>query len=63
MEYPISDDDGEFKNKVESARPCKKCGEYAVHSETWTSNAGGFEDWRYTCKACGHFWWVEGPDS
>jgi len=42
-------------------RRCKQMG--AVTYQTWESSCGGYEDSKYTCGACGHFWWVDGPDS
>lgn len=42
---------------------CGKCPSQAVERQVWESSDGGFEDYHYTCKSCGHNWWVDGPDA
>jgi hypothetical protein len=43
--------------------PCRKCGEKQVTMYTWESSCGGYEDYRFTCRACKATWWVDGIDS
>lgn len=42
---------------------CRKCKSDAVIYRTVTSSCGGYEDEQYKCEACGHSWWVDGPDA
>ncbi len=42
---------------------CRVCDEPTVTVQTWESHCGGFEDYKYTCGACGHVWWIDGIDS
>lgn len=57
----------EHEGKLAEARPCRgecpKCCERKCTMQTWESSCGGYEDEKHTCGACGHVWWVEGPDS
>lgn len=62
---PMSESEGDFKGgfrKVPGLK-CRKCNTEAVFSRTWESDCGGYEDEKYQCRACGHVWWVEGPDA
>ena len=40
---------------------CKKQGglEYCL----WDSSDGAYTDEHFRCTACGHEWWIEGPDA
>jgi hypothetical protein len=67
---PMAESDGELSAGVGSGRPCQKCraeklenGSPAVRYQTWESSCGGYEDYKYTCGACGHVWWIDGIDS
>lgn len=42
---------------------CPHCFGEDVTVRLWESDDGAYEDWRFTCKSCGHQWWVEGPDA
>ena len=58
--------ESEGKFTKESNAPvakCPKCWEFAVYYKIFESNCGGFEDAKYTCAKCGHYWWIDGPDS
>lgn len=59
----MPDSAGKFGSKQEVPEPCRYCGNEYVHVQSWESNCGGYEDYRYSCSACGRFWWVEGADS
>lgn len=59
----MPDSAGEFQAPKPVEVPCRKCTAHSVTEESWESSCGGWEDWRYTCHACGHRWWVEGIDS
>lgn len=41
---------------------CRKCKRGRVRVKTIKSWCGVYDDNRYTCEACGHFWWVDGDD-
>ncbi len=44
--------------------PCHNCGEPGqIEWREWESSCGGYEDYQHRCNACGHTWWVEGPDA
>jgi predicted SprT family Zn-dependent metalloprotease len=59
----MSEFDGDFSPPSEEKYTCYKCKQKAVTCQKWESSCGGYEDYKYECKACGHSWWVEGPDS
>lgn len=54
---------GDMKPGYEVSLRCRKCPSTRVLCEPWESSCGGWEDYRYTCKECGHTWWVDGIDS
>lgn len=60
---PMSESDGTFDEPKKTDRECRKCGVHAVTYETWDSSDGGYTDYKYTCGACGHTWWIDGIDS
>lgn len=61
---PMSELEGEFsKEEVAEGIVCRKCKERDVVYESWHSDCGGYVDYKYTCKTCGHCWWVDGIDS
>ena len=55
--------DGTYQVERPDDDPCRKCGAKSVVYRVWESSCGGFEDYRYDCKACGASWWVDGIDS
>lgn len=60
---PMSEAQGEFSKEEATNRKCRKCGGGPVTYKLWESSDGAYEDEKYTCQACGHYWWVEGIDS
>lgn len=60
---PMSESDGTFQPAQDSGMPCRKCKSGPVEVKAWESSCGGYEDYKYTCAACGHVWWVDGIDS
>jgi DNA-directed RNA polymerase subunit M/transcription elongation factor TFIIS len=60
---PLSNADGVFTDTGSYYGACRKCGKKEVNYRVWKSNCGGYEDYEYTCRACGHSWWVDGIDS
>ena len=55
--------EGTFAKPEEKLYTCRSCGKAAATCRTWESSCGGYEDYKYTCTACGHEWWVDGIDS
>jgi hypothetical protein len=61
---PMSESEGEFTAVEQVGTACPSCKQRGQHKcETWESSCGGYEDYKYTCAACGHVWWVDGIDS
>lgn len=60
---PMAETEGTFRAPEPTKYTCRKCGKREATCATWDSSCGGYEDDKYTCGACGHSWWVEGPDS
>ena len=60
---PMADSDGKFANMKPCKGKCRKCGKEELSYREWESSCGGYEDYQYTCRACGHSWWVDGIDS
>jgi hypothetical protein len=60
---PMKDSDGDFKPGCGQKHKCRKCDAVEATCEEWESSCGGYEDYRYTCGACGYVWWVDGIDS
>lgn len=60
---PMADSEGTFGDCEEVNATCPKCNGGPVHVRVWESSCGGYEDHQYECRGCGHYWWVEGPDS
>lgn len=60
---PMSESDGTFRNEKPCDTPCRKCKEKRVTYRIWESSCGGYEDYKFTCGACNHTWWVDGIDS
>lgn len=60
---PMADSDGDFSPAEKCDGECHKCKAQQVTYESWESSCGGYTDYKYTCGACGHSWWVDGPDS
>ena len=59
----LSDSDGKFSDMTPCEAKCQNCGEQKVSYRMWESSCGGYEDYKFTCRACGHSWWVEGTDA
>ena len=59
----MSESDGEFTKTEKEKYTCHKCNKKEVTCQVWESSCGGYEDYKYTCGACGHVWWVDGIDS
>lgn len=56
---------GEFSDdwtKTERTK-CRACGSPDVFYRVWESSCGGYEDYKFRCRACDHSWWVDGPDA
>ena len=60
---PMAESEGDFSNERPAQCPCRKCAKSNVTVRTWDSSCGGYEDFKYTCPDCGHYWWIEGADS
>lgn len=62
---PMSETEGTFdKNKLPTDCACRKCDVRGkVTYRIWNSTCGGYEDYKYTCGACGYDWWIDGIDS
>lgn len=60
---PIPETQGDLSTEKPIDRPCRRCGERTVVLQVWSSHDGAYDDEKYTCKNCGHHWWVEGPDA
>ena len=60
---PMRESDGVFSMSEDTDCECRHCHAFAVTVRQWDSNCGGYEDYKYTCGACGHVWWIEGIDS
>ena len=59
----MTDSDGKFEPAKKTDRPCRECGKRSVTYKAWESNCGGYRDFKFKCKDCGHTWWIEGADS
>ena len=60
----MSEVDGTFSKEKLTNLACRKCNKIGhVFLKEWESSCGGYDDEKYMCKACGHHWWVEGPDA
>lgn len=60
---PMADSDGKFADMKPCEGMCRNCGKEELSYRKWESSCGGYEDYQYTCRACGHGWWVDGIDS
>lgn len=60
---PMPESAGTFQDRTESTSTCPRCGKVDGYYQTWESSCGGYEDYKHTCHACGHTWWVDGIDS
>ena len=59
----MTEDEGDFQNPwVGSDYKCTECGG-KTQERAWDSSCGGYTDYKYRCKECGHTHWVDGPDS
>lgn len=59
----MADSDGDFSKEVACDRQCLHCKSREMVYEVWESSCGGYEDYKYTCKKCGHGFWIDGPDA
>lgn len=59
----MADSEGEFGKTESTGEKCRACDSKDVTVREWESSCGGWTDYRYTCGACGHRWWIEGIDS
>ena len=60
---PMEESEGEFRDATSEKYQCRKCKEMRVTCKAWDSSCGGYTDYKFTCNACGHYWWIDGPDS
>lgn len=62
---PVPETAGNFSDETALPDvPCRKCKQIGnVIVKDWESSCGGYEDYKYTCKACNHVWWIDGIDS
>lgn len=61
----MSELDGSF-HKTEDDQEifdCPKCKQHTLTYKIWESSCGGYEDVKYSCNNCKHYYWVEGPDA
>lgn len=49
---------GTLSHAAPVQKPCQSCRKPAVHVQSWTSDQGGSEAYRFTCRACSYVWWV-----
>lgn len=42
---------------------CYKCKTDNLYFKEWDSSCGGYTDYQYECRNCGHKWWAESPDA
>jgi hypothetical protein len=61
---PFNDDEGDFGDWRESARPCgtPAC-PGPLRYRIWESHDGAYDDYQFRCETCGRTWWVDGIDS
>lgn len=57
------ENEGAFEATVDTDMSCRVCSAVAVKASPWSPSDGGSEDTKFTCTACGHVWWVDGPDA
>lgn len=61
---PMAESEGTLSEAdVVADRSCPKCRKGPVVVQTWESRDGAYEDSKFTCQACHHTWWVDGPDA
>lgn len=61
---PMSESDGKLSEAALCQSKCPKCGNrHGNMSRQWDSDCGGYTDFKLTCWACHHVWWIEGGDS
>lgn len=60
---PMDEHEGKLSTPEAKKYVCQKCGKTEMTCRTWESSCGGYEDYKYTCGACGHVRWVDGIDS
>lgn len=60
---PMPESAGTFQEGTLTQRVCRNCGNQNVYVELWESSDGAYEDEKFTCKTCGHVYWIDGIDS
>lgn len=61
---PMKESEGAFTSTETFTMWCAKCAKGTPHTaQTWESNCGGYEDFKYTCTVCERVHWVDGIDS
>ncbi len=60
---PMPETAGELQGAQKTDDKCRKCGAQQVTYRVWESSDGAYEDYKYTCGACGFVWWIDGIDS
>lgn len=61
--HVMREDSGDLNAATKTDTPCRQCGKVEVTVQTWESHDGAYEDYKFTCGACGHVWWIDGIDS
>jgi hypothetical protein len=59
----MKDGDGKFSEMTPCEGVCRSCKERELSYREWESSCGGYVDYQYACRVCGHSWWVDGIDS
>lgn len=60
---PMPDSAGTFSEPEAVHYECRACHQKTAECQQWDSSCGGYTDYKFTCRSCGHSWWVEGSDS
>lgn len=62
---PMAESEGVLGVEEKTTTRCRNrnCDSTDVVCQKWDSSDGGYTDWKYTCRACGHVWWIDGPDA
>jgi len=59
----MAEHEGDLGPAVAAKCLCRKCEARNVVVQDWSSSCGGWVDSKFTCRACGFVWWVDGIDS
>lgn len=62
---PMHESEGRFSAERVSVQRCRgKCARLTDHKcQTWESNDGAYEDYKFTCLECSNVFWIDGIDS